>query len=62
LDLSNLPCIIGTLEQQLAELDRMGLHIGAAHLDASIQQLRLELADATSAPETFQPDPGRPEA
>jgi hypothetical protein len=55
-DLSGLPCIIATLEQQLAELDRMRLHIGAAHLDASIQQLRLELAGATSAPETFRRD------
>jgi hypothetical protein len=33
--------IIATLEQQLAILDRLGLRIAAAHLDMSIQQLRL---------------------
>jgi hypothetical protein len=43
-DLSGLPNIIATLEQQLAELDRMCLHVGAAHVDAAIQQLRLEQA------------------
>jgi len=46
-DLSGLPSVIATLERQLAELDRMGLHIAAAHLDAAIQQLRLELAKET---------------
>jgi hypothetical protein len=34
--------IIAKLEKQLAALDRMGTHIGAAHLDAAIQHLRLE--------------------
>jgi len=44
------PCDTGTqavlaaLEQQLAALDRLGLHIAAAHLDAAIQQLRLDQA------------------
>lgn len=33
--------IIATLEQQLTILDRLGLRIAAAHLDMSIQQLRL---------------------
>jgi len=37
-----LPHIIAKLEKQLAALDRMGAHIGAAHLDAAIQHLRLE--------------------
>jgi hypothetical protein len=31
------------LEQQLDALDAMGAHIAAAHLDAAIQQLRLDL-------------------
>ena len=43
-DRSGLPRVIATLEDQLAELDRMNLHIGAAHVDAAIQQLRLEQA------------------
>ena len=34
--------IIATLDKQLAALDRMGAHIGAAHLDAAIQHLRFE--------------------
>jgi len=37
-----LPQIIAKLEKQLVALDRMGAHIGAAHLDAAIQHLRLE--------------------
>ncbi|MBU2588742.1 MAG: hypothetical protein KJ872_11585 [Alphaproteobacteria bacterium] len=37
----DLPHIITILENQLAALDRMGAHIGAAHLDAAIQHLRL---------------------
>jgi NADPH-dependent ferric siderophore reductase len=43
-DESGLPAIIATLEQQLAALDAIGAHIGAAHLDAAIQQLRLDQA------------------
>ncbi|MEQ5786721.1 hypothetical protein J3454_02310 [Erythrobacter sp. NFXS35] len=43
-DLSGLPCIIAVLEDQLTELDRMSLHIGAAHVDAAIQHLRTEQA------------------
>jgi hypothetical protein len=43
-DRSGLPRVIAALEEQLAELDRMSLHIGAAHVDAAIQQLRLEQA------------------
>ncbi|MFY8047971.1 MAG: hypothetical protein ACOVNS_04050 [Erythrobacter sp.] len=43
-DYSGLPAIIATLEQQLAALDAIGAHIGAAHLDAAIQQLRLDQA------------------
>jgi hypothetical protein len=39
-----MPEIIAALEQQLAALDRIGAHIAAAHLDAAIQQLRLEQA------------------
>ncbi|GAB4484461.1 MAG: hypothetical protein OHK0018_16200 [Erythrobacter tepidarius] len=45
-DRSGLPRVIATLENQLAELDRMNLHIGAAHVDAAIQQLRLDQARA----------------
>lgn len=45
-DRSGLPRVIAALEDQLAELDRMNLHIGAAHVDAAIQQLRLEQARA----------------
>jgi hypothetical protein len=41
-DLSGLPAIIATLEQQLASLDAIGTYIAAAHLNAAIQQLRLE--------------------
>jgi hypothetical protein len=36
--------IIATLEQQLTILDRLGLRIAAAHLDMSIQQLRIDQA------------------
>lgn len=36
--------ILAALEQQLAALDRRGAHIAAAHLDAAIQQLRLDEA------------------
>jgi hypothetical protein len=36
--------IIAVLEQQLAALDKRGAHIAAAHLDAAIQQLRLDCA------------------
>jgi hypothetical protein len=43
-DLSVLPAIIATLEEQLAALDAIGAHIGAAHVDAAIEHLRLELA------------------
>ncbi|WP_324075627.1 MAG: hypothetical protein RSE14_02260 [Erythrobacter sp.] len=43
-DFSGLPAIITSLEAQLCALDTMGAHIGAAHLDAAIQQLRLDLA------------------
>jgi hypothetical protein len=43
-DPSGLPAIIATLEQQLAALDALGVHIGAAHIDAAIEYLRLELA------------------
>jgi len=45
-DRSGLPRVIAELEHQLAELDRMNLHIGAAHVDAAIQQLRLDQARA----------------
>jgi hypothetical protein len=48
-DRSGLPSVIAELENQLAELDRMNLHIGAAHLDAAIQQLRLEQARSKQA-------------
>ncbi|QUL38787.1 hypothetical protein [Erythrobacter sp. JK5] len=34
--------VLATLEQQLLELDRIGSLLAAAHLDAAIQQLRLE--------------------
>jgi hypothetical protein len=43
-DLSVLPAIIVSLEDQLAALDAIGAHIGAAHVDAAIEHLRLELA------------------
>ena len=36
--------ILTTLERQLSELDRMGSMIAAAHLDAAIQQVRLDQA------------------
>jgi hypothetical protein len=36
--------VISVLETQLATLDGLGSHIAAAHLDAAIQQLRLDLA------------------
>lgn len=43
-DLSRLPRIISVLEDQLVELDRMRIYIGAAHVDAAIQHLRTEQA------------------
>jgi len=47
--------ILDILETQLAALDRAGAHKAAAHLDASIQQLRrdeivLQLAEAGHTP------------
>jgi len=39
------PCVLtvlAALELELANLDRLGAHIAAAHLDAAIQQLRLD--------------------
>jgi hypothetical protein len=36
--------ILIALEQQLSALDQLGAHIAAAHLDAAIQQLRLDQA------------------
>lgn len=36
--------ILIVLEAQLAALDRMGAHIAGAHLDAAIQQLRIDQA------------------
>jgi hypothetical protein len=45
---SGLATIIATLEQQLTALDRIGAHIAAAHLDAAIQQLRLDVARAAT--------------
>ncbi|WP_172449789.1 hypothetical protein [Porphyrobacter sp. HT-58-2] len=36
--------VLMLLEQQLLALDKLGAHIAAAHLDAAIQQLRLDLA------------------
>jgi hypothetical protein len=38
----DVPRVLAALEQELANLDRMGAHIAAAHLDAAIQQLRLD--------------------
>ena len=34
--------ILAALELQLAALDKIGAHIAAAHVDAAIQQLRLD--------------------
>ncbi|MEM8725360.1 MAG: hypothetical protein AAGE86_07550 [Pseudomonadota bacterium] len=34
--------ILAVLEGQLAQLDRLGAGIAAAHLDAAIQQLRID--------------------
>ena len=34
--------IVDILEEQLAELDRLGAHVAAAHLDAAIVHLRHE--------------------
>lgn len=36
--------ILAVLQEQLARLDQLGARIAAAHLDAAIQQLRLEQA------------------
>ncbi|MFM7405018.1 MAG: hypothetical protein ACKO1N_13225 [Erythrobacter sp.] len=35
---------LAALEDQREALDRIGVHIAAAHLDAAIQQLRLDQA------------------
>ncbi|MDJ0641370.1 MAG: hypothetical protein QNJ15_01000 [Erythrobacter sp.] len=40
----NVAAILAVLEHQLAQLDRLGAGIAAAHLDAAIQQLRLDQA------------------
>lgn len=34
--------ILNTLESQVAQLDAMGAHVAAAHLDAAIHQLRFD--------------------
>jgi hypothetical protein len=39
-----LLAIVASLEHQLAALDAIGARIAAAHLDAAIQQLRLDQA------------------
>jgi hypothetical protein len=39
-----ISAVIGILEEQLAVLDRLGMRLAAAHLDAAIQQLRLDIA------------------
>ncbi len=36
--------VLSSLERELVNLDRFGAHIAAAHLDAAIQQLRLDQA------------------
>lgn len=41
---TGLHIILAALEQQLAALDQIGAHIAAAHVDAAIQQLRLDQA------------------
>ncbi|MEM7664572.1 MAG: hypothetical protein AAF250_01830 [Pseudomonadota bacterium] len=38
---TEIASILAVLEQQLTALDRLKAHIAAAHLDASIQQLRI---------------------
>lgn len=43
-DNSGTAAILAELEKQLEALDRLGLHIAAAHLDAAIQQLRTDIA------------------
>lgn len=55
--------LLRVLERELAELDRVGAHKAAAHLDAAIQQLRRDLsaltfASAAQPPE--QPPPSQP--
>ena len=34
--------IVTQLESQVAQLDAMGAHVAAAHVDAAIQQLRFD--------------------
>ena len=36
--------VLAVLERQLAKLDQMGAGISAAHLDAAIEHLRIDLA------------------
>jgi len=43
-DISGFARIIAALEHNLAELDQLGVHIAAAHLDSAIQHLRIEQA------------------
>jgi riboflavin synthase alpha subunit len=40
----DIQTIVAELEQQLEALDRLGAHIAAAHVDAAVQQLRVEMA------------------
>ena len=48
--------IMSALEEQLNQLDAMGAHIAAAHLDAAISQLQLDrLGKAVSLPPKLRP-------
>lgn len=44
--------VLSVLEQQLVRLDQMGASLAAAHLDAAIQQLRLDQANGLHSAET----------
>jgi hypothetical protein len=48
------PCVLAALtalELELTTLDRLGARIAAAHLDAAIQQLRLDQARRAARPQ-----------
>ena len=49
-DIIGALAIIAALEKQLAALDQAGAAIAAAHVDAAIQQLRLDQARAAVSP------------
>ncbi|MEP3051315.1 MAG: hypothetical protein ABJP48_09445 [Erythrobacter sp.] len=47
--------VILTLEAQLSHLDRIGAFVAAAHVDAAINQLRVEYSSGVEGPKPPKP-------